>query len=101
MSDYIVRKYIVDEEEEIIALFQHLTAVFCSSAFGRLPYRIEVLSVLSGNPLIVYPDKKSLEKSLDYMNLAVSFMPEASPATSRLRKSKGSVAAAARFSENA
>ncbi|WP_127498843.1 hypothetical protein [Paenibacillus glycanilyticus] len=89
-SDYIVRKYLVDEEEEIIALFQHLTAVFCSSAFGRLPYRIEVLSVLSGNRLIVYPDKKSLEKSLDYMKLAVSFMPEASSAAGRLRNSKGS-----------
>ncbi|WP_336776921.1 hypothetical protein [Paenibacillus sp. MMO-58] len=88
-DDYIVRKYIVDEDEEIIALFRHLTAVFCSSAFGRLPLRIEVLSVLSGNQLIVYPDKKSLEQSLDYMKLAASFMPEASSAAGQLRKSKG------------
>lgn len=88
-SDYIVRKYIIDEDEESIALFQHLTAVFCSSAFGRLPLRIEVLPVLSGNRRIVHPDKESLEQSLDYMKLAASFMPEASSAAG-LRKSKGS-----------
>lgn len=89
-SDYIVRKYIVDEEEDIIALYQHLTAVFCSSAFGRLPERIELQSVLSGNCYVTHPTEESLEQSLDYMKLAVSFMQETAAEPGRLRKSQGS-----------
>ncbi|SFE82470.1 hypothetical protein SAMN05216378_4209 [Paenibacillus catalpae] len=90
-SDYIVRKYIVDEEEDIITLFQHLTAVFCFSAFGRLPVRIEVLPVLTGNLRIVYPTKETLEQSQDYMRLAASLMQEAaSEPGQQLRKVQGS-----------
>jgi hypothetical protein len=90
-SDYIVRKYIVDEDEDMIALFQHLTAVFCSSAFVSLPVRIEVLPILSGNHRIVYPTEKTLEQSMDYMKLAASLMPEAaSEPGQQLRKVQGS-----------
>ncbi|MCM3629755.1 hypothetical protein M3194_20650 [Paenibacillus glycanilyticus] len=89
-SDYIVRKYIVDEDEDMITLFQHLTAVFCSSAFGRLPVRIEVLPVLSSNRRVLYPTEETLERSMDYMKLAVSLMPEASSSAGQQRKAHGS-----------
>ncbi|GLX67437.1 hypothetical protein [Paenibacillus glycanilyticus] len=89
-ADYIVRKYIVDEDEDMILLFQHLTAVFCSSAFGRLPSRIEVFPVLGGKSRIVHPTAETLRQSMDYMNLAAGFMPEADSGRGPLRKAAGS-----------
>lgn len=89
-SDYMVRKYIVDEDEDMIALFQHLTTVFCASAFGRLPMQIEVLSVLSGNRLVTNPSSESLQGSIDYMKLVTSLMPEVASEPMQIRKTQGS-----------
>ncbi|CAM4511603.1 hypothetical protein FHS16_003443 [Paenibacillus endophyticus] len=76
-DDYIVQKLAVDVDEESLSLLFHMTSVFCMSAFGKLPTRIEVLSLLNGKKVVYVPDEASLESSYDYMYLIKSLLPEA------------------------
>ncbi|WP_338554220.1 hypothetical protein [Paenibacillus sp. KS-LC4] len=76
-TDYIVQKFVVDEDEDVIVTFQHMTAVFCDSAFGKLPSRIDVLSVMSGQRISYYPSEADIAQSLDYMRLVQTMLPEA------------------------
>ncbi|WP_208414608.1 hypothetical protein [Paenibacillus castaneae] len=56
-----------------------MTSVFCKSAFGRLPSRIEVLSVLGGERVVFKPNEDTYKQSLDYMYLVKSMLPSAAP----------------------
>lgn len=83
-GDYKVLKFVVDEDDDVIQTFQHMTAVFCENAFGRLPTRIDVLSVLTGKRHTFHPSKETMHQSVDFMRLVQSFLPEAD----RLRKNR-------------
>lgn len=76
-AGYTVQKYMVDENEAAVSAFIHMTTVFCANAFGALPSRIEALFLLSGKRHVYYPDESSWTKSLDYMRLAASLLPQA------------------------
>lgn len=76
-NDYIVQKLAVDSDEDSLDLFFHMTSVFCTSAFGKLPTRMEVLSLLNGKRTVFVPDEASLGRSYDYMYLIKSLLPEA------------------------
>lgn len=75
VNGYTVQKYVIDEQEATVSTFFHMTTVFCAHAFEALPATIEVLSLLSGNRFIYYPDDSTLRESLDYMRLAKSLLP--------------------------
>lgn len=75
-DDFIVQKFVVDVDKEPLDLLFHMTSVFCMSAFEKLPTRIEALSLLSGKRIVFAPDEVSLERSLDYMYLVKSLLPE-------------------------
>lgn len=77
VSDYIIQKFVADENKDTLDLLYHMTSVFCASAFGKLPSRIEVLSVLNGNRQLFVPNEATLEQSLDYMQLVKSLLPDA------------------------
>ncbi|CAM4093872.1 hypothetical protein PAAL109150_09465 [Paenibacillus alkaliterrae] len=76
-DDFIVQKFAVDVNKEALGLLFHMTSVFCMSAFEKLPSRIEVLSLLEGKRITFVPNEASLERSLDYMYLIKSLLPEA------------------------
>ncbi|MBP1992451.1 hypothetical protein [Paenibacillus eucommiae] len=76
-SAYTVQKFIVDNDDEVITAFQHMAAVFCFSAFARLPEKIEVFTILDGKKRTFYPDEHTIEASMDYMRLIRDFLPEA------------------------
>ncbi len=68
-GDYTVQKLVADDNEDALALYRHMTAVFGYYAFGRLPSVIEALLPLSGKIVRWRPDPDSLKESLDYMRL--------------------------------
>ncbi len=73
---YTVQKFVVDADREALELLFHMTSVFGESAFGRLPARIEALSLLDGKRITFEPSDKSLEYSYDYMYLVKTLLPE-------------------------
>lgn len=76
LDHYIVQKLAVDTDHDALNLYFHMTSVFCMSAFGKLPNRIEVFSLLSGKQVVFVPDEQSLEFSYDYMFLVKSLLPD-------------------------
>jgi hypothetical protein len=75
-GSYTVQKFVVDADREALELLFHMTSVFGESAFGRLPARIEALSLLDGKRITFEPDDASLEYSYDYMYLVKTLLPE-------------------------
>ncbi len=86
---YIVQKYVVDDSEELLRAFCHYTTVFCSSAFPRLPERIEIYSLLTGRCEVMHPVSNHLQQSVDYVRLALSLLPAEAP--SREKSAEGAI----------
>lgn len=79
-SSFLIRKFFVTDEPEVIKAFIHMSIVFSHLAFGRLPDRIEVFSLLSGKSYDVIPDPNHVQQSLDYLRLLIGTMREGAEA---------------------
>lgn len=47
-QSFVIKKYVIDANEEMLALCQKLTTVFCYKAFGVLPLKIEIINLIEG-----------------------------------------------------
>lgn len=56
-NSFIIKKYLVDTDEEMNLLFNNMISVFCVKAFGQLPERIEIYSLMEGKRNI-YTDQE-------------------------------------------
>lgn len=72
---YVVQKYVVNDDEELLRAFCHYTVAFCSSAFPHLPERVEIYSLLTGHSEVMRPTAASLQQSIDYVGLVLSLCP--------------------------
>lgn len=75
-DSYVVKKYIVEEDENILASYKHMTTLFCNRAFQSLPERIEVISLLSGKVHCYYPTMDDVQTALDYLQLTRNLLQE-------------------------
>lgn len=73
---YVVKRYIIEEDENILLSYRHMTTLFCDRAFASLPERIEVISLLSGKVHRFYPTKKDVSLALDYLQLTRNLLQE-------------------------
>jgi len=64
-QSFVIKKYVVDANEEMLALFQKLTAVFSYKVFGILPERIEVVNLIEGTRYESVPKEQDI---MDGMN---------------------------------
>ncbi|WHY93111.1 hypothetical protein QNK12_06375 [Neobacillus cucumis] len=64
---FILKKYLLDCDESLIMLYQSLSTVFSYKAFGVLPERIELISLLEGKKYIFYPTEQEISKGLNYL----------------------------------
>lgn len=74
---YVVQKYLVDDDPGVLIGFRHLAVLFCSEAFGRVPDRLEIFGVLSGNRYVYRPLPVEVAKASDYISLFRDYLPEA------------------------
>jgi hypothetical protein len=65
---FILKKYLLDCDEGLIMLYQYLSTVFSYKAFGVLPERIEMISLLEGKKYIFYPTEQEIPKGLIYLD---------------------------------
>ncbi|TXK76334.1 hypothetical protein [Paenibacillus sp. N3.4] len=75
-SGLVIQKFIVEDQVTLISTFVHMTAVFCLHAFGHIPDRIEVYSMLSDNVYSYRPHRENISSSYDYMKLVASCLYE-------------------------
>ncbi|WP_034262289.1 hypothetical protein [Bacillus sp. J33] len=68
-SSFIVKKYLVDADEQMLKLYFHLIVIFSEKVFGIRPERIEVITLMDGQKHIFTPDEYSLENGISYLQL--------------------------------
>jgi hypothetical protein len=64
---YIVKKFMIDDHYEIIEAFVNMTIVFTKHAFQKLPYKVNIYSLLSGRQSEFYIDESMYPQALNHL----------------------------------
>ncbi|WP_434168565.1 hypothetical protein [Peribacillus frigoritolerans] len=75
-GSYIIKKYVVDTHEEMNLLFTNMISVFCERAFGQLPARIEIFSLMEGKIETYIPTMNDVSDGLEYLNIIKNLLQE-------------------------
>ena len=59
-ESFVIKKYVVDADEEMLALCQKLMTVFSYKAFGVLPGKIEVVNLIEGTKYEYIPKQEDI-----------------------------------------
>ncbi|MBU5219201.1 hypothetical protein KQI67_21250 [Bacillus albus] len=59
-ESFVIKKYVVDADEEMLALCQKLMTVFSYKAFGILPGKIEVINLIEGTKYEYIPKQEDI-----------------------------------------
>ncbi|MFJ7756402.1 hypothetical protein ACQKGI_14195 [Peribacillus muralis] len=73
-NSFIIKKFLVDTNEEMTVLFIHMISVFCQKAFGRLPERMEIISLMDGKMKTYIPTMNDVSDGLEYLNIIKSLL---------------------------
>ncbi|WP_442602848.1 hypothetical protein [Paenibacillus sp. KN14-4R] len=75
-SSYVIKKIFIEDEPQVIRAYMNMCLVFAYRAFGKLPERIEVYSLLSGAGYGLLPDEEDVGNAQDFLRLAHGMMVE-------------------------
>ncbi|MFD6211254.1 hypothetical protein [Peribacillus sp. NPDC060253] len=75
-NSFIIKKYLVDTHEDMNLLFNNMISVFCKKAFGQLPERIEIFSLMEGKIETYIPTMKDVSDGLEYLNIIKNLLQE-------------------------
>jgi CRISPR/Cas system-associated exonuclease Cas4 (RecB family) len=64
-ESFVIKKYVVDANEEMWALCQKLMTVFSYKAFGVLPGKIEVINLIEGTKYEYVPKQEDIKAGID------------------------------------
>ena len=64
-ESFIIKKYVIDADEEMLALCQKLMTVFSYKAFGILPGKIEVINLIEGTKYEYIPKQEDIITGMD------------------------------------
>ncbi|WP_409341820.1 hypothetical protein [Paenibacillus sp. MBLB4367] len=68
-TSFVLKKFIVHDDPNVVRAFLHTAVAICDRAFGRLPERIEVHTLLQGTTYTAVPVEEDVPASLDYLLL--------------------------------
>lgn len=68
-QSFIIKKYVVDANEEMVALFQKLATVFSHKAFGVLPEKIEIVNLIEGTRYTYIPKTEDINVGIQYLQM--------------------------------
>jgi len=68
-NNYIVQRLMRDQNDTLLQLHYHMTAIFAARAFNGITIRFEVFFPLSGKKKTWEPYSQCIQQSLDYMAL--------------------------------
>ena len=64
---FTVKKFLLEADEEMIQLYYHLMVVFSNEAFGKLPDRIEIITLLEGEKYTFSPTMNNVTQGIMYL----------------------------------
>ncbi|GAM12390.1 hypothetical protein [Mesobacillus selenatarsenatis] len=65
---FTVSKYLLEADESMVHLYTYLTILFSNQAFGMLPEKVEVITLLDGKHSQYYPDENDVQLAKAYFN---------------------------------
>lgn len=65
----VIHKFVMEDSAPALALFTHMSVVFCNKAFGGIPAQLQVVNLMSGKQHRIETSNYSMEQSLDYLRL--------------------------------
>ncbi|SDJ06715.1 PD-(D/E)XK nuclease family protein [Alteribacillus bidgolensis] len=77
-SSFVVKKYLVEADEEMVKLFHYLTTIFSEKAFNRIPKRIEVITLMDGKKHVFFPTHEDVQKGINYLQLIKHLLEDSS-----------------------
>jgi hypothetical protein len=69
-SSFSIKRYVLEEEMDSFESYKHMAVLFCEQGLGRLPERVEILSLLSGRAKVWHPSYEDIRHALEYMKEA-------------------------------
>ena len=73
-DSFTVRKWLVEADEELIQLYNHLIAVFSYEAFGEIPEKIEIITLLDGQKYTFSPTMNKVTQGMMYLEYMKSLL---------------------------
>ncbi|WP_236291155.1 hypothetical protein [Paenibacillus allorhizoplanae] len=65
----VIYKFVMEDSAASLALFTHMSVVFCKKAFGEKPVQLQVVNLMSGKQHHIATNHVTMEQSLDYLRL--------------------------------
>ncbi|MDR6551108.1 hypothetical protein [Paenibacillus qinlingensis] len=65
----VIHKFIMEDSAASLALFTHMSVVFCNKAFGGIPVQLQLVNLMSGKQHRIETNHFTMEQSLDYLRL--------------------------------
>ncbi|WP_078555042.1 hypothetical protein [Bacillus alkalicellulosilyticus] len=66
-DNFSIKKFLVEADGELLQLYTHLMVVFSNAVFGKLPDKIEVISLVDGTCFSSRPTIADIDKGLQYL----------------------------------
>ncbi|WP_226671207.1 hypothetical protein [Metabacillus litoralis] len=67
-NTFKIKKYLLEENQDLIELYSNLIAVFSFEAFGLLPEKIEMITLLEGEMFTYIPKEEDIPKGVMYID---------------------------------
>ncbi|TXC85662.1 hypothetical protein FS935_20065 [Metabacillus litoralis] len=67
-NDFKIKKFLLEVNQELIELYSSLIAVFSYEAFGILPKKIEIITLLEGRRFTHIPKEEDIPKGVMYID---------------------------------
>ncbi|OCT15545.1 hypothetical protein A8709_15835 [Paenibacillus pectinilyticus] len=68
-KSFVIHKYVMDDGAASLALFTHMSIVFCHKAFGVMPEALQIVNLMSGMQQRIETKDFIVEQSIDYIRL--------------------------------
>lgn len=94
----IVQKFFWEHEPHLEEAFIHLSTVFCQTAFGSMPERIEIFNISAGTVSHHIPSAEQYGRSIDYLELLRHAVPGGPTICTHCRSNAGTAYLAPKWS---
>ncbi|WP_135548577.1 hypothetical protein [Paenibacillus cymbidii] len=76
-QSYVIHKFVIDESDEFMHASLRQLTLFSFAAFGKLPERIQLIDLLTGNTRCIVPREAEIGQAADYMRFILSVYRQA------------------------
>lgn len=87
-KSFVIKKYVVDANEEMLALCKKLTAIFSYKAFGILPEKIEIVNLIEGTRHSYVPKEQDRIDGMDDLYRMKEMIQQPEQYTDRIFRSE-------------